>query len=710
MNESKKMANSTTSGQFGVMAAVILLLITPLLAGCLHSGGNTDIPESNENLLYGCTDSSSLNYNASAEVNDTSCQYEVFTEPVEEGEPSPPIGNQTELEEQAQATIDLWEGESRLLLILVHPTDSTPGMSATEAESIMSDVNDWYVEVSGGKVWLNWTIAGWYALDDAGYLMQKSYQAAAEDGYDLTQYDRFVVGLQNLTTRSMSTQGVQFYNVTTDDGTVQLLASRCDVKRFADTNSTRNTLTHEMGHGFGLSHARFNGSVHGDVEQYGNQFDTMGSSSAWRHFGAVYKHQMGWLDDEQVELVSQNGNYTLKPLEGGEAHALRLSIGMVEEEMNGETIIAEHFYYLEVREVQETDSSNKPGHTQLGVLNGVIINHAAPLQQYGYHKWLATAQDATPETPTSSSADFLLPQGRTFSIDEADIHITALSVTDDETTVHIEFGNGVSNSAPTISSVEATPTGDGYQFSVVAEDVDNDDLAIFWNFETGFGDIHAPERIGSGNPVEHTFADNEGRRVSVLVSDMHGKETTSWVDLNGYVNQAPQIAEMTPTSVEEGVFQFETEIVDQQLLSYIWDLGDGTTSTLPEPLHEYAEDGNYTVNLIVSDGEFNATVTGYADTADTENSPPIADAGPDITATPGQTVSLDGSGSNDPDNYPLAFIRYFWSSTDGINIQNVDEAVASLVAPNEAGTYIIRLQVNDGAESRTDTMLLTVSD
>ena len=158
------------------------------------------------------------------------------------------------------------------------------------------------------------------------------------------------------------------------------------------------------------------------------------------------------------------------------------------------------------------------------------------------------------------------------------------------------------------------------------------------------------------------------------------------------------------------MFQFETEIVDQQLLSYIWDLGDGTTSTVPEPLHEYAEDGNYTVTLVVSDGEFNTTVTGYADTADTENSPPIADAGPDITANPGQTVSLDGSSSNDPDNYPLGFIRYSWSSSDGINILNANEAVASLVAPNEVGTYIIRLQVNDGAESRTDTILLTVSD
>jgi PKD repeat protein len=303
-----------------------------------------------------------------------------------------------------------------------------------------------------------------------------------------------------------------------------------------------------------------------------------------------------------------------------------------------------------------------------------------------------------------------LPEGRTFSIDGADIHITALSVTDDETTVHIEFGDGMSNSAPTISSVEATPTGNGYQFSVDAEDVDNDVLAIFWNFETGFGDIHAPERIGSGNPVEHTFADDEGRRVFVLVSDMHGGQTTSWVDLNGYLNQAPQIEEMTPTSVQEGVFQFETEIVDEQLLTYFWDLGDGTTSILPEPLHEYTEDGNYSVTLVISDGEFNATVTGYADTADTENSPPIADAGPDITANPGQTVSLDGSSSNDPDNYPLGFIRYFWSSTDGINIQNADEAVASLVAPNEEGTYIIRLQVNDGAESRTDTIILTVFD
>ena len=191
---------------------------------------------------------------------------------------------------------------------------------------------------------------------------------------------------------------------------------------------------------------------------------------------------------------------------------------------------------------------------------------------------------------------------------------------------------------------------------------------------------------------------------------MHGGEAIDWVDINGYVNQAPQIQAMTPTSVDEGVFEFQIDIDEQELLTYAWNLGDGSTSMLPEPLHEYAEDGNYTVTVVVSDGEFSTTMTGYADTADTENMPPVPDAGPDITASPGETVILDGSGSDDPDDYPLAFLRYTWSSPDGLDISNPDEATASLVAPTQAGTYIIHLLVNDGIESRTDTMILTVTD
>jgi hypothetical protein len=299
--------------------------------------------------------------------------------------------------------------------------------------------------------------------------------------------------------------------------------------------------------------------------------------------------------------------------------------------------------------------------------------------------------------------------GRTFSIEATGIHITTLNVTESETVVHIEFDNGSTNSAPTISAVEAVAVGDGFQFSVEAADVDADDLAIFWNFEAEYGDLYAPERIGSGSSTEHTFADEKGRRVSVRVSDMRGAETVGWVDLHGYVNQAPRIQEISPTSVTLRQFEFEIDIDDQELLTYAWDFGDGNSSTLPAPLYQYALEGNYTVTLVVSDGEFNATLTVHADTVETQNVPPLADAGPDITTAAGQEVILDGSGSSDPDDYPLSFTRFIWSSSDHISITNASKEIASLVAPNEAGTYIIRLQVNDGAASSNDTMTLTVT-
>ena len=693
----------------GLAALAVLLLW-----GTGNDDDATPVDEMGE-VLSGCTDPTALNYDSTADMNDGSCEYEATPEPEEHEDPDPPGGNETELEEQARATIDLWEGENRLLLILVHPTDSAPNLTAEEVESITTDVGAWYEEVSDGRVWFNWTVAGWYALDEAAHGRQSVYQAVVADGYDITQYDRMVVGLQDYTARSSSTQGVHFYNVPTDEETIEILASRCDVKRFANTTGTRRTMSHELGHSFGLSHAMFDGSLNGEVDQYGNQYDTMGSSPGWRHFGAAYKHQLGWLDDEQVELITDSGVYTLRTLESDEPRALRISKGMVEEVKNGEVISSEHFYFFEAREVQAPQqnsdgNTSKPGQENRSSepLNGVIINHVRPSDQYGYHKWIASAQDATPETPTTSSGDFQLLQGRTYSDHEAGIHITALDVTDNETTVRIVLGNQSANSPPSISVAEAMPGDAGFMFNVVAEDADGDNLAIFWNFETGINQLHAPGRIGTGTPLEHTFPNNEGRRVFVLVSDMRGGEATGWVDVWGYVNEAPEIEALLPTSMEAGMFEFRSVLRDQELLTYAWDFGDGNSSSFARPLHAYAEEGNYTITLTVSDGEYTATMTGSADTADTENVPPVADAGPDITAAPGETVTLDGTGSYDPDEYPLTSMRYTWSSPDGLAISSAGDRVATVAAPSEPGTYLIQLLVNDGAESSTDTMVLTV--
>lgn len=48
---------------------------------------------------------------------------------------------------------------------------------------------------------------------------------------------------------------------------------------------------------------------------------------------------------------------------------------------------------------------------------------------------------------------------------------------------------------------------------------------------------------------------------------------------------------------------------DTDAATYLWDFGDGTTSTTMSPLHHYATGNNYTVNLIVSNGSCSDTIT-----------------------------------------------------------------------------------------------------
>ncbi|MGH2400688.1 MAG: Ig-like domain-containing protein, partial [bacterium] len=122
-------------------------------------------------------------------------------------------------------------------------------------------------------------------------------------------------------------------------------------------------------------------------------------------------------------------------------------------------------------------------------------------------------------------------------------------------------------------------------------------------------------------------------------------------------------------------------------------------------------DGPYELALEASDGA-RSDVDSVIVMARTANVPPNANAGPDASAVAGQLVNLDGRGSTDPDNGP-APPGFHWSFAgvppgsllSDIDIAGANTALASFT-PDFAGDYRISLDVDDGADTGRDEVLI----
>lgn len=92
------------------------------------------------------------------------------------------------------------------------------------------------------------------------------------------------------------------------------------------------------------------------------------------------------------------------------------------------------------------------------------------------------------------------------------------------------------------------------------------------------------------------------------------------------------------------------------------------------------------------------------------NQAPIANAGDDFTLFEGALVSLDGSGSSDPDGDELGYDWQLTSANATVVLNDSDQAVASFVAPavDVDTTLIFTLTVSDGTLISTDEVEVLV--
>ena len=99
----------------------------------------------------------------------------------------------------------------------------------------------------------------------------------------------------------------------------------------------------------------------------------------------------------------------------------------------------------------------------------------------------------------------------------------------------------------------------------------------------------------------------------------------------------------------------------------------------------------------------------------TITSPPVADAGDDQSARPGDTVILDGSGSSDPDANMGDQISYHWRQLSGtvVSLSSFSESIPSFTVPATISideTMSFELTVKDFAgRSDPDTCIINVA-
>ena len=264
----------------------------------------------------------------------------------------------------------------------------------------------------------------------------------------------------------------------------------------------------------------------------------------------------------------------------------------------------------------------------------------------------------------------------------------------------------INNTAPVITSVTGDTEineGEVATFNAIASDSGNDTLTYTWDFGDGTSQLS----VNSNQlPVTHTYADDGDYTVTLTVTDEEGESVSSTLDVT-VNNTAPAIAEITgETNISEGTEVTYTAIASDRgndTLTYSWDFGDGNTASGQDVTHTFADNGNYTITLTVTDDD-NASSTQTLDVT-------VNNVAPTIDEIIGETNILEGievsytAIASDSGNDTLTYTWDFGDGSESIEGENVAHTFI------DNGNYTVTLTVSDDdGAATTSTLDVTVNN
>lgn len=308
-------------------------------------------------------------------------------------------------------------------------------------------------------------------------------------------------------------------------------------------------------------------------------------------------------------------------------------------------------------------------------------------------------------------------------------------------TFQLVVNDGFGNSAPSIVMVnvptnappvvnagvdQTAPAGSAVTLAGTATDLENDPLTYQWTQTGG-----TPVTLTGATTLTASFtappktSNNQVLTFSLTANDGTSASTADAVEITIPANLQPSPSAGPDQTVSGGQTVTLTAAgssdPDGDSLSYLWTQVAGPTVTLtgantsnPTFVAPPGGSGNQTLTFSVTVSDPLTTgdpPTDLVDIVVLPNAPPVADAGADQgPINTGQTVTLSGGASTDPDGNPLT---YSWTQVSGptVTLINPTSANPTFVAPSVAGTQnlVFQLVVNDGSvDSAPDTVTIAV--